>query len=63
MNVLNFRNRGTLKISGDVKINGKIINSAGELARISGYVQQDDLVDKIKTRIFTLSCFFITILL
>lgn len=43
LNVLNFRNRGKLKITGDVKINGSIINSAAELSSISGYVQQDDL--------------------
>ena len=32
-----------MKISGDVKINGEIVNTAGDLAGISGYVQQDDL--------------------
>ncbi len=43
LNVLNFRNRGDLKIKGDVKINGQTINSPTALAAISGYVQQEDL--------------------
>ena len=41
--MLNFRNRGNLKIKGDVKINGQVINSPVALAAISGYVQQEDL--------------------
>lgn len=44
LNVLNFRNRGDLKINGDVKINGQPINSQSALAAISGYVQQDELL-------------------
>jgi ABC-type multidrug transport system ATPase subunit len=32
-----------LKINGDVKINGRIIDSPTALAAISGYVQQEDL--------------------
>ncbi len=43
LNVLNFRNRGNLKITGDVKINGQVIGSPTALAAISGYVQQEDL--------------------
>ena len=43
LNVLNFRNRGNLKINGDVKINGRIIDTTAGLASISGYVQQEDL--------------------
>ena len=43
MNVLNFRNRGALKIAGDVKINGQSVHSPAALAAISGYVQQEDL--------------------
>ena len=43
MNVLNFRNRGNLKITGDVKINGQTVHSPAALAAISGYVQQEDL--------------------
>jgi ABC-type multidrug transport system ATPase subunit len=43
LNVLNFRNRGDLKINGDVKINGEIVKTSSQLASISGYVQQDDL--------------------
>jgi ABC-type multidrug transport system ATPase subunit len=43
LNVLNFRNRGNLKISGDVKINGNVIRKRAEIASISGYVQQEDM--------------------
>jgi ABC-type multidrug transport system ATPase subunit len=43
LNVLNFRNRGDLKISGEVKINGQAISSSNSLAANSGYVQQDEL--------------------
>ncbi len=43
LNVLNFRNRGRLKISGDVRINGRLIESLEEISTMSGYVQQDDL--------------------
>jgi ABC-type multidrug transport system ATPase subunit len=43
LNILNFRNRGRLHINGQVKVNGKLINSIAEIASISGYVQQDDL--------------------
>ena len=41
--MLNFRNRGSLKILGDIKINGTPIKSLDSIASISGYVQQDDL--------------------
>ena len=40
---MNFRNRGNLKITGDVKINGKLVTSYAGLASISGYIQQEDL--------------------
>jgi ABC-type multidrug transport system ATPase subunit len=43
LNVLNFRNRGALKISGDVKVNGVVIKNRSDIASISGYVQQEDL--------------------
>ena len=43
LNVLNFRNRGNLKITGGVKINGNLIASYDALASISGYIQQEDL--------------------
>ena len=43
LNILNFRNRGKLQITGEVKINGKPIKSSVELAPISGYVQQEDI--------------------
>lgn len=43
LNVLNFRNRGNLTVSGNVMVNGMPITSPLQLAAISGYVQQDDL--------------------
>nr|UOU03355.1 ATP-binding cassette subfamily G-like 5 [Brachionus rubens] len=43
LNVLNFRNRGNLKITGDVKLNGIPVKSRAALTGVSGYVQQDDL--------------------
>lgn len=42
LNCLTFRNTGTLKITGDRYLNGAPVNR-DILARISGYVQQDDL--------------------
>lgn len=42
LNCLTFRNTGKLKILGQRYINGSQINT-DTLARISGYVQQDDL--------------------
>ena len=43
MNIINFRNRGNLKITGDIKINGTSIHSPEAIASISGYVQQEDM--------------------
>ena len=43
LNVLNFRNRGRLKVTGDVRINGRLVESIEDISRFSGYVQQDDL--------------------
>ena len=43
LNVLNFRNRSRLKINGDVRINGKLVETIEEISTFSGYVQQDDL--------------------
>ena len=43
LNVLNYRNRGTLKITGDVKINGSVVETRSALSSLSGYVQQEDL--------------------
>jgi ABC-type multidrug transport system ATPase subunit len=43
LNVLTFRNRGALKISGNIKINGKTVDSIEKISAVSGYVQQDDL--------------------
>lgn len=49
--MLNFRNRGELNVTGDVKINGQIITSYTALAAISGYVQQDELfIGTLKVR-------------
>lgn len=42
LNCLTFRNAGQLKISGERYLNGAKVNT-DTLARISGYVQQDDL--------------------
>ncbi|CAF0819089.1 unnamed protein product [Brachionus calyciflorus] len=43
LNAINFRNNESLKISGEIKVNGHLIESQDEIASISGYVQQDDL--------------------
>lgn len=43
LNILNFRNRGALEIEGEVRVNGQLIRSVSEIAKLSGYVQQDDL--------------------
>jgi len=42
LNCLTFRNTGKLKIKGERYINGAKVNT-DKLARMSGYVQQDDL--------------------
>ena len=63
--MLNFRNRGNLKISGDVKINGEIVRSATSIAAISGYLQQEDLFistlkvkEQLKFQVLANSCIF-----
>ncbi len=43
LNILTFRNRENLTISGNIMINGLALNDSDQLASISGYVQQDDL--------------------
>jgi ABC-type multidrug transport system ATPase subunit len=43
LNGLNFRNRGQLKIEGEIMLNGRSVKSIAQLSAISGYVQQDDL--------------------
>ena len=43
MNVLTFKNKGDLKITGSVKINGQFLQDPQQLSAISAYVQQDDL--------------------
>lgn len=42
MNVLTFRNRGKLKIDGDIRVNGVPVGKS-KISNISTYVQQDDL--------------------
>lgn len=42
LNILNFRNKGKLKIEADVKING-VETDWDMITRYSGFVQQDDL--------------------
>lgn len=42
LNCLTFRNKGKLQVSGKRCINGSVVDT-GTLARISAYVQQDDL--------------------
>ena len=43
LNALTFRNRGNFKVNGDIRVNGKLLNSFEDIASVSGYVQQDDL--------------------
>ena len=43
LNALNFRNKGELKIEGEVRVNSHLVDSVEEISSISGYVQQDDL--------------------
>ena len=43
LNVLNFRNRGKLKIEGEIRVNGVLVKSVEDISAVSGYVQQDDL--------------------
>jgi ABC-type multidrug transport system ATPase subunit len=43
LNMLNFRNRGKLKINGEVRVNGRLLTSLEDISSISAYVQQDDL--------------------
>ena len=42
LNVLTFRNRGSLILQGDVRVNGVVVDKSS-IANISAYVQQDDL--------------------
>jgi ABC-type multidrug transport system ATPase subunit len=43
LNVLTFKNKGQLKINGEIRINGKNLDDPRQLASISGYVQQSDI--------------------
>ena len=49
LNVINFRNRGNLKVKGTVKINGQPVSSAGAIASISGYVQQEANLESLNS--------------
>ncbi|XP_074659151.1 protein white-like isoform X2 [Tubulanus polymorphus] len=49
LNVLTYRNRGKLKVTGDVRVNGQRIGEG--MTAMSGYVQQDDLfIGTLKVR-------------
>jgi ABC-type multidrug transport system ATPase subunit len=49
MNILTHRRPGTLKISGDVRVNGT--NMGRNINRVAGYVQQEELfVPSMTTR-------------
>ena len=37
---MTFRNKGQLKIDGEIAINGMLVKDPAQLAAISGYVQQ-----------------------
>ena len=39
LNVLNFRNQGSLTVRGEIRVNNHLVNSVEEIASISGYVQ------------------------
>ena len=43
LNVLTLRAGGNLRVTGDVRINGKIVTQPTQLAAVSGYVEQDDI--------------------
>ena len=60
LNTLTFRNMGKLQVSGERYINGMPVDP-DSLARISGYVQQDDLFigtltvkEHLRFQVFTL---------
>ncbi len=64
LNVLNFRNRGNLKVNGDVKINGQPVKSVASLSSLSGYVQQEDIFigtltvkEQLKFQVIGIPCF------
>ncbi len=43
LNVLNFRNRGNLKFTGEVRINGRLVKSVEDISSVAGYVQQEEI--------------------
>ena len=51
LNALNFRNRGTFYVQGEIRVNGNLIQSSEMIASISGYVQQSDMfVSSLKVK-------------
>ena len=50
LNALNFRNTGSLKINGLVKVNGQIVDSVEAISSISGYVCVFKKTRKLKLR-------------
>lgn len=43
LNTLNMRNRRRLKVRGEIRLNGSLVNSLEDISSVSAYVQQDDL--------------------
>jgi ABC-type multidrug transport system ATPase subunit len=43
LNMLNFRNRGNLRIAGDVRINNRVVKSVEDISSVAGYVQQEEI--------------------
>jgi energy-coupling factor transporter ATP-binding protein EcfA2 len=41
LNVLNFRNQGLLSVNGEIKLNGRGVDSVEAISKVAGYVQQD----------------------
>ena len=51
LNVLNSRNKGKLRVEGDIRVNGQLIRSTEMIASVSGYVQQDEMfISSLKVR-------------
>ncbi len=55
LNVLNSRNRGSMRIEGDIKVNGNYLDDNDCVNSMFGYVQQNDLFIgtlKVKEHLF-----------
>jgi ATP-binding cassette, subfamily G (WHITE), eye pigment precursor transporter len=51
LNTLTFKNNKNLKVVGDIKINGRYVQSTNQISSIAGYVQQDDLfIETLKVK-------------